>query len=87
MQDGECAYLSPKMQSMLAKAEAATKQEQEQPHKLDYLCGLIKDIYLDWQRFSGHTAAKQRLSQLDELLQQSTTTMQDLLAFIQDLSH
>lgn len=82
MQEGDCSFLASELRSLL---EADTKIKDKQPDdvpKLEYLTGLIKDLFLDWQRFSGVTSSKLRLGQLTELLQDAQTEMKQIVDFI-----
>ena len=82
MQEGDCSFLATELRSLL---EADTKIKDKQPDdapKLEYLTGLIKDLFLDWQHFSGVTSSKLRLGQLAELLQDAQTEMKQIVDFI-----
>ena len=82
MQEGECSFLAADLQMLLHTAGRGKDEQAKENLKLEYLTGLVKDMFLDWQRFSGMTSSKSRLGQLTELLHDSSTTSQEIINFI-----
>lgn len=82
MQEGECSCLAADLKSLLDTAGRGKDEQAKEGVKLEYLIGLVKDMFLDWQRFSGVTTPKSRLGQLTELLHDSTCLCQQVIEFI-----
>lgn len=82
MQEGECSFLAADLKTLLDTAGRGKDEQAKESVKLEYLIGLVKDMFLDWQRFSGMMSSKSRLGQLTELLHDSSTTSQQVIDFI-----
>ena len=82
MQEGECSFLAADLKSLLDTSGRDKDEQAKESVKLEYLIALVKDMFLDWQRFSGMTSSKSRLGQLTELLHDSSTTSQQVIHFI-----
>ena len=82
MQEGDCSFLAADLKLLLESAGRGKEEKAEESIKLDYLIGLVKDMFLDWQRFSGMTTSKSRLGQLTALLQDSSSSCRDVIDFI-----
>lgn len=82
MQEGECSFLAADLRTLLDTAGQGKDEQAKDSVKLEYLIGLVKDMFLDWQRFSGMMSSKSRLGQLTELLHDSSSTSQQVIDFI-----
>ena len=82
MQEGECSFLAADLKTLLHSAGLGKDEKAKESIKLAYLIGLVKDMFLDWQRFSGMMSSKSRLGQLTELLHDSSSTSQQVIDFI-----
>ena len=82
MQERECSFLAADLKALLETSGQNKDGQAKETVKLEYLIGLVKDMFLDWQRFSGMTSSKSRLGQLTEVLHDSSTTSQQVIDFI-----
>ncbi|KAL3157729.1 hypothetical protein ABBQ32_012156 [Trebouxia sp. C0010 RCD-2024] len=82
MQEGECSFLAADLKMLLDTAGRGKDEQAKESIKLEYLIGLVKDMFLDWQRFSGRGSSKSRLGQLTEMLHDSCTASQEVINFI-----
>ena len=82
MQEGDCSFLAGELKALLDADSTGRKKQPNDAPKLEYLTGLIKDLFLDWQRFSGVTSSKSRLSQLTSMLQDGETSSDEIVQFI-----
>ena len=71
MQEGDCSFLAPDLQEVLKITKQTRKQAQpKHDHQLlRTYTGVLKDLFVDWQRFNGVASVKHRVLQLDSLLQ------------------
>ena len=82
MQEGDCSFLAAELKQLLDKDMKAKEKQPDAP-KLEYMIGLVKDLFLDWQRFSGSvTSSKVRLGQLTDLLHSAETDSKQITEFI-----
>jgi len=79
MQEGDCSFLAADLKSLLETAGRGKDEQAKESVKLEYLIGLVKDMFLDWQRFSGVTTSKSRLGQLTELLHDNASSCQQVI--------
>lgn len=82
MQEGECSFLAADLKTLLDTAGRGKDEQTKESIKLEYLIGLVKDMFLDWQRFSGMTTSKSRLSQLTEMLHDNTSSCHQVIDFV-----
>ena len=84
MQEGDCSFLAPELQDVLKTAEHTRKQFQpKHDHQLlKTYTGLLKDLFVDWQRFNGVASVKHRVLELISLLQNRHTTAEQVVQFI-----
>ena len=84
MQEGDCSFLAPELQDVLKTAEHTRKQAQpKHDHQLlKTYTGLLKDLFVDWQRFNGVASVKHRVLQLDSLLLNRHATAKQVVQFI-----
>ena len=82
MQEGDCSFLAADLKALLEGASRNKEEQAKESLKLEYLIGLVKDMFLDWQRFSGMTTSKVRLNALTELLQDNSSSCQNIIDFI-----
>jgi len=82
MQEGDCSFLAADLKSLLETAGRGKDEQAKESVKLEYLIGLVKDMFLDWQRFSGVTTSKSRLGQLTELLHDNASSCQRVIDFV-----
>lgn len=82
MQEGECSFLAADLKALLDLSGQDRNEQAKEHVKLEYLIGLVKDMFLDWQRFSGMTSSKSRLGQLEALLHDNAATSQQVINFI-----
>lgn len=82
MQEGDCSFLAGELKALLNSDSTGKNKQPNDAPKLEYLTGLIKDLFLDWQRFSGVTSSKSRLNQLTSMLQDGETNSDAIVQFI-----
>ncbi|DBB10076.1 hypothetical protein WJX82_004052 [Trebouxia sp. C0006] len=82
MQEGDCSFLAADLESLLETAGRGKDEQAKESVKLEYLIGLVKDMFLDWRRFSGVTTSKSRLGQLTELLHDNASSCQRVIDFV-----
>ncbi|KAG2424531.1 hypothetical protein HXX76_014412 [Chlamydomonas incerta] len=82
MQDGDISYLSEDYKSVLDRADKIRQEYKEQPQHLDHLVALIKDLYLDYCKLTGVATPKQRLPALEQLLNDTSSTLEQLMEFL-----
>eukprot|EP00198_Chlamydomonas_reinhardtii_P000372 XP_001689707.1 bardet-biedl syndrome 7 protein [Chlamydomonas reinhardtii] len=82
MQDGDISYLSQDYKSVLDRADKIRQEYKEQPQHLDHLVALIKDLYLDYCKLTGVATPKQRLPALEQLLNDTSSTLEQLMEFL-----
>lgn len=77
-------YLAPEMAAILRDAETLKRRQAGNPRALEHLGGIVKDLFLDWQRFNGAAPPKHRIPALDVLLRDPSSTLDDVVGFIKD---
>lgn len=82
MQDGDVSYLAPEYKQVLDRADKIQQEYKEQPQHLDHLIALIKDLYLDFCKLSGVSTPKARLPALEQLLTDTSSTLDQLMDFL-----
>ncbi|GLC59925.1 hypothetical protein PLESTB_001554700 [Pleodorina starrii] len=82
MQDGDVSYLSEEYRGILERADKIRQEYKEQPQHLDHLVALIKDLYLDFCKLTGVSTPKQRLPALEQLLNDTSSTLDQLMEFL-----
>ncbi|PNH08710.1 Bardet-Biedl syndrome 7 protein [Tetrabaena socialis] len=82
MQDGDVSYLTEEYRSVLDRADKIRQEYKEQPQHLDHLVALIKDLYLDFCKLTGVSTPKQRLPALEQLLNDTSSTLEQLMEFL-----
>mmetsp|Transcript_1112 Transcript_1112/g.2602 ORF Transcript_1112/g.2602 Transcript_1112/m.2602 type:complete len:727 (+) Transcript_1112:53-2233(+) len=83
MQDGDTAFLSDARKEDLENAEQLRRDHAAQPRRLQYLIGVVKDLFIDWNKFNGTApSSNKKLPQLDELLQSPDTGKTEVVKFI-----
>ncbi|KAK9803568.1 hypothetical protein WJX72_000727 [[Myrmecia] bisecta] len=85
MQDENVDYLTPEYKAILADADKSRQAgagNKADPLRLEYLSGVFKDLYLDWQRFNGLVAPLHRIPQLAAVLHDPQSTQLEVVAFM-----
>ncbi|KXZ55148.1 hypothetical protein GPECTOR_3g298 [Gonium pectorale] len=82
MQDGDVSYLTEEYRTVLDRADKIRQEYKEQPQHLDHLVALIKDLYLDFCKLSGVSTPKQRLPALEQLLHDTSSSLEQLMEFL-----
>lgn len=80
MQEEDVSFLDPAYKDVLDTATAVEKQFKQQPRQLEYLHGIVKDLFIDYHKFKG-TNVKHRVGQLDQVLREYD--LEQLIAFVQ----
>lgn len=68
MQETDLSWLSPEYQEVLENTEQIQKEFKERPRALEYLSGIVTDLFVDKHKFRGHNV-KHKIPQLLQLLQ------------------
>ena len=53
--------------AILENASKIQEEFKQQPRQLDYLYGIMKDLFIDWHKFKGSNV-KSKVGQLEQLL-------------------
>jgi len=75
----ELACLSDEYKDLLRNADAVREAYKEQPQMLNYLWGIISDLYTDCLKFKGIHQVRPRIQQLNELMNRHS--FDDVVAF------
>mmetsp|Transcript_628 Transcript_628/g.2088 ORF Transcript_628/g.2088 Transcript_628/m.2088 type:complete len:729 (-) Transcript_628:128-2314(-) len=79
VQEEDVSFLDPSYSEILDNHAAIEKEFKQQPRQLEYLHGIVKDLYIDWHRFKGQNV-KHKIGQLEEVLRHYT--LEDLTVFM-----
>eukprot|EP00803_Ostreobium_quekettii_P008434 evm.model.scf_181EXC.4 EVM.evm.TU.scf_181EXC.4 scf_181EXC:15301-18457(+) len=79
LQDGDVSYLSPELKETLERSSEITKEHKRQPQRLAGLTQQIRDLARDWSRLSGFSVSRQRMGDLDALLQRPNSSFDTVL--------
>lgn len=79
-QESDRRWLSPEYVEILENADRIREAYKSRPHALEYLSGIITDLYVDYNKLQGMDV-KHRLPELQQLLVQAS--FDELLAFFQ----
>jgi Bardet-Biedl syndrome 7 protein len=52
-----CPWLAPELKDVLVNAEKLRAECKERPRALQYICGILTDLFVDWHRFRGSGVA------------------------------
>ncbi|CAM9764264.1 unnamed protein product [Scytosiphon promiscuus] len=69
MQEPETPWMFEEYRYILDNAERITKEFKGRPRALEYISGIITDLYVDWHKFQGDDA-RHRIQDLEHLLTQ-----------------
>lgn len=67
MQDNDASFLAPEYRDILQQQELIRRELREQPGRLQFLHGVVTDLYVDQNKFKGNSVAA-KLPQLQHLL-------------------
>mmetsp|Transcript_38791 Transcript_38791/g.74315 ORF Transcript_38791/g.74315 Transcript_38791/m.74315 type:complete len:719 (+) Transcript_38791:332-2488(+) len=79
MQEDDVNFLDPSYKEILDNAKQVEMEHKQQPRQLEYLHGIVKDLFIDFHKFKGSNV-KNRLPQLENLLR--NYDMDSLIHFI-----
>ncbi len=80
--DGQVNYLAHEYKDILEHVESVKREFKQQPKQLQHLYDIAKDLFVDWWKFSGSTAPKARIPQLERMLADPKTTQSEVADFI-----
>ena len=83
--DEDMSYLAPELAAILKDADGLKRRQAGNPRALEHLGGIMKDLFLDWQRFNGAAPPRHRVPALDALLRDPSSTLDDVVAFIREI--
>jgi Bardet-Biedl syndrome 7 protein len=83
MQEADASWMSPEYQYVLDNADQIRAQFKERPRALEFIAGIVTDLFVDFHKFRGHNA-KHKIPELQQLL--SNYCYEDVLAFF-DQAH
>lgn len=69
MQEDDVSFLAPEYSAILEDADRITEEFKHHTRQLDYLYGIVKDLFIDWHKFKGANV-KPRIPQLEQHLAQ-----------------
>jgi len=67
VQEEDISFLYPSYKEILDTAAQVEKEFKRQPRQLEYLHGVVKDLFIDFQKFKGSNV-KHRVGQLEQVL-------------------
>jgi len=70
MQEDDVSFLAPEFAAVLENQEKIQEEFKVQPRQLEYLHGIVKDLFIDWHKFKGANV-KQKIGILEQLLHQN----------------
>lgn len=76
------SYLSDELISMLDNASTIADEHRRQPQHLCNILELLQSLTMDWCRLNGLNANKQRLSELQRMARNPSSTFGDVLNLI-----
>jgi Bardet-Biedl syndrome 7 protein len=79
--DQGAVWLSPEYRQILENADRIQKQHREQPQALQYIWGVITDLFVDWHRLNGRDV-RSRLPEIQNFLLRRQD-MNSLLTFFE----
>lgn len=62
------SWLSPELAGVLAAAVEVRTQKRDRPRALQYLSGLLTDLFVDWHRLHSGTDVRPRIPELHSFL-------------------
>ena len=75
MQDKESTvWLSKEYKDILANREAIAAEFKDREKSLEYLSGVVCDLFVDWQKTQGHDAVH-RIPEIHQVLQSNDLEM------------
>ena len=80
MQEPDTSFLAPEYLEILENEEQIQRELKEQPGRLQFLHGIIEDLFVDNAKFKGQNATNQ-VPQLQRVLQDYS--LDALLAFFE----
>uniref|UniRef100_A0A061S2R3 Bardet-Biedl syndrome 7 protein n=1 Tax=Tetraselmis sp. GSL018 TaxID=582737 RepID=A0A061S2R3_9CHLO len=83
IQDGDVSYMSDEHRKDLQNAEELRKTLRAQPRRLEYLIGVVKDLYIDWNKLNGGGGSSyKKVPLLEEMLWNPNTNKDEVVNFI-----
>ena len=71
MQEPDLSFLSDEYKKILEDEARVAAEAKDQPRRLEYLHGIVKDFFVDWHKFKGKSV-KHAMGALDEVLEDYT---------------
>lgn len=68
LQETNPVWLSSEYREILAQQETIRREFKSRTRALEYLCGIITDLFVDWHRIQGNTDVRRKLPQLQQLI-------------------
>jgi len=79
VQEENITFLAADYKDILDQAKKVEAEFKVQPRQLEYLHGIVKDLFIDYHKFKG-TNVKAKVPQLDQVLRDYN--LDELIAFI-----
>ena len=71
MQEPDLSFLSDEYKKILEDEARVAAEVKDQPRRLEYLHGIVKDFFVDWHKFKGKSV-KHAMGAVDEVLEDYT---------------
>ena len=71
MQEPDSSFLSDEYKKILEDEARHAAEVKDQPRRLEYLHGIVKDFFVDWHKFKGKSV-KHAMGAVDEVLEDYT---------------
>lgn len=68
LQESNPMWLSSEYRDILAQQETIRREFKSRTRALEYLCGIITDLFVDWNRIQGNSDVRRKLPQLQQLI-------------------
>eukprot|EP01023_Acetabularia_acetabulum_P017380 TRINITY_DN18674_c0_g1_i1.p2 TRINITY_DN18674_c0_g1~~TRINITY_DN18674_c0_g1_i1.p2 ORF type:complete len:179 (+),score=0.40 TRINITY_DN18674_c0_g1_i1:51-539(+) len=81
-QDGDISYMEMEHRQVLQSGDDIQMQSQRASIQFEYLSQLLKNIFIDWCKYSGVSAYSSKVNQLDHIIQMPHSQVNDLLEHV-----
>lgn len=81
MQETDTRWLAPEFADMVRDQETIRKEFKSRARSLEYLCGIVTDLFVDWNRMRG-VDARHRAAEVQQLLLAPDFSFEALVALV-----